>query len=72
VVEVDPTMKALLCAEDLDGDGLITINDWGPKVWGIFLGDLLEWLTARVPSPFVRRFLIQMGTRLLTLRGHTI
>ena len=32
VVKVESTMEALLRAEDLDGDGLITVEDWGPKV----------------------------------------
>lgn len=27
-------MKALLKSEDLDGDGLITVDDCGPKVKG--------------------------------------
>ena len=29
---VDATQKALLKHEDLDGDGLITVDDRGPKV----------------------------------------
>ncbi len=32
ILEVDSTMEALLKSEDLDGDGLITVDDCGPKV----------------------------------------
>ena len=32
VLAVDPTQEALLEQEDLDHDGLITIDDGGPKV----------------------------------------
>lgn len=34
VLAVDTTQEALLRHEDLDGDGLITIDDCGPKVKG--------------------------------------
>lgn len=34
ILEVDSTMRALLKSEDLDGDGLITVDDCGPKVKG--------------------------------------
>ena len=33
VIAVDSTQEALLKQEDLDGDGLITVDDSGPKVW---------------------------------------
>ena len=32
VLAVKETKKALLESEDLDGDGLITVEDQGPKV----------------------------------------
>lgn len=32
VLDVEATFKALLRAEDLDGDGKITVDDRGPKV----------------------------------------
>ena len=37
-VAVDKSIKSLLCTEDLDGDGLITVDDHGPKVLASILG----------------------------------
>ena len=37
IVAVEPTLERLLEQEDLDGNGLITIDDQGPKVYAFVI-----------------------------------